>query len=176
MQTGVRPAGFTLIEVLIAVFILAILASVLLPVMGDPATTRLQGAATVLARDIQYVQAEAMNTGQTLQVQFLRDTRYQVVDPDGGIGGKALVLRYPQLDYPAHNGQYIVDFNDPGPLRGTTIQSAQFAGQTQLEFGKYGEPTASGEVLLRSGNYQVRIMIAPVTGMVAVSHLEPAPK
>ena len=59
-------AAFTLVEVLIVVVILAILASVLLPVIGDPATSRLRGAATILTRDIQYVQAEAMNTGQTL--------------------------------------------------------------------------------------------------------------
>jgi prepilin-type N-terminal cleavage/methylation domain-containing protein len=167
--------GFTLVEVLIVLVILAILASVLVPAMGDPATSRLKGAATVLARDIQYVQSEAINTGQTLQINFVSETQYQVVDPDGGAGGSAVVLRYPQLDYPAHNGQFIVDFDDPGPLRGTTIQRPDFGGQPRLEFGRYGEPTASGEIVLQSGSYQVRITIAPVTGMVSVGDLEVAP-
>jgi len=170
-----RCSGFTLVEVLIVLVILAILASVLVPAMGDPATSRLKGAATILSRDIQYVQSEAMNTGQTLQINFVSGTQYQVVDPDGGVGGSALLLRYPQLDYPAHNGQFIVDFDDPGPLRGATIQSPDFGGQPRLEFGRYGEPAAGGEVVLRSGSYRVRITIAPVTGMVSVGDLEAAP-
>ena len=85
------------------------------------------------------------------------------------------MLRYPQLDYPAHDGQFIVDFDDPGPLRGTTIQAPNFGGQARLEFGRYGEPTAGGDIVLRSGSYRVRITIAPVTGMVTVGDLEASP-
>jgi prepilin-type N-terminal cleavage/methylation domain-containing protein len=169
-----RPTGFSLVEVLIVLVIMAILASVVLPALGDSATARLQGAATVLVRDIQYVQAEAINTGQTLQIDFVNGTQYQVSDPDGGVGGSPVLLRYPQSDYPAHNGQYIVDFDDPGPLRGTTVVAPDFGGQPRLTFGKFGEPTAGGEIRLRSGNYQVRITVAPVTGMLSVGNLEAA--
>ncbi len=168
-------AAFTLIEILIVVVLMAILASVLVPVMGDSVPGRLRGAAMILARDIQYVQAEALNTGQTLQIQFVSETQYQVVDPDGGVGGTPVVLRHPQSDYPAHNGQFIVDFDDPGPIRGVMIQSAQFGGQPRLEFGPYGEPTASGEVVLVDRGHQVRISVSPITGIVGIGNLEVAP-
>lgn len=168
-------AGFTLVEVLIVLVLLAILSSVLLPALADSATSRLRGSASLLAQDIQYVQAEAINTNQTLRVRFTSSTRYQVEDPDGGAGGTALILRHPQSDYPAHDGQFVVDFADPGPLRGTSIQSAQFGDQPWLEFGKYGEPTSGGELVLSCGRYQVRITVAPITGMVVIGDLEVSP-
>ena len=170
-----RPTGFTLVEILIVVVLLAILASVLVPAMGDSATSQLRGASLILGRDIQYVQAEAMNTGQTLQINFTSATRYEASDPDGGVGGTPVLLRHPQSDYPQHNNQFIVDFSDPGPLRGTTITSPSFGGQPRLEFGKYGEPAAGGQVILRSRGYQVRISVAPITGLVSVGELEKAP-
>jgi prepilin-type N-terminal cleavage/methylation domain-containing protein len=173
-QDPKRSTGFSLIEVLIVLVILAILASVFVPAIGDPATSRLKGAATVLSRDIQYVQSEAMNTGQTLRIDFVSDTQYQAIDPDGGAGGSAILLRYPLLDYPAHDGQFIVDFDDPGPLRGATIQSTDFGGQPRLEFGQYGEPMVGGNIVLRSGSYSVRITIAPITGVVNVEEIEAA--
>jgi prepilin-type N-terminal cleavage/methylation domain-containing protein len=167
--------GFTLVEALIVVVLLAILSSVLLPALADTSTGRLRGAAALLAQDIQYVQADAMNTNQTLRVRFTSDTRYHVEDPDRGAGGGAEIVRHPQLDYPAHNGKFVVDFADPGPLRGTSIRSAVFGGQQWLEFGKYGEPTAGGQVVLSSGRYQVRITVAPITGMVVIGDLEVSP-
>lgn len=169
-----RAAAFTLVEILIVTVLMAILASVALSVVGDSASSQLRGAATTLARDIQYVQAEAINTGQTLQVDFVGKTQYQVIDPDGGVGGGPIVLPHPQGDYPAHGGQFVVDFNDPGPLRGVSIESAQFGGRPQLQLGKYGEPTAGGEVILRCRSYQVRITVAPVTGLVTIGDLEEA--
>jgi prepilin-type N-terminal cleavage/methylation domain-containing protein len=170
-----KRGGFTLIEVLIVVVLLAILSSVLVPALTDAASGKLRGSALLLAEDIQYVQAEAMNSNQLLRIRFVNSTRYQVEDPDGGVGGSTLILRHPQLDYPAHNGAFIVDFSDPGPLNGTTISSVRFGGQSWLEFGNYGEPTAGGYLLLKSGRYQVRITVAPITGMVTIGDLEVSP-
>jgi Tfp pilus assembly protein FimT len=155
--------------------LLAILSSVLVPALANSSTSRLRGSAALLAQDMQYVQAEALNTNQTLRVRFTSGTRYQVEDPDGGPGGTALVLRHPQSDYPAHDGQFVVDFADPGPLRGTSIESAQFGGQPWLEFGTYGEPASGGAVVLSSGRHQVRITVEPVTGMVVIGELEVSP-
>ncbi len=174
-QNGARAVGFTLVEIMIVVVIMAILASVLVPAVNSPATSQLRGAAMVLARDIQFVQSEALNTGQTLQIEFTGPTAYRVIDPDGGAGGSSLVLPHPQTDYPAHNGQYIVDWNDPGVLRGVTVASAQFGGQPRLEFGRFGETISGGEVILRVEGRQVRISVAPITGLVTIGDLERAP-
>lgn len=171
---GQRSSAFTLVEVLIVVVLMAILAAVVLPAVGDSATSQLRGAATILVRDIQYVQAEAINTGQSLEIEFPGDNQYRVLDPDGAADGTPALLRHPQNDYPAHDGEFVVDFDDPGLLVGTTISSARFGGQPRLEFGRYGEPTAGGEVILRCRSYQVRITVTPVTGLVTIGDLEEA--
>jgi prepilin-type N-terminal cleavage/methylation domain-containing protein len=166
--------GFTLVEVLVVVMILAILASVVVPVVSDSANAKLRGAATVLARDIQYVQSEALNTGQTLRIEFIGKTQYRVVDPDGGPGGSARVLPHPQSDAPAHGGMFVVDLSDPGPLRGATITSAKFGGQSYLEFGRYGETISGGEIVIRTTDRQVRLSVSATTGAVTVGHIESA--
>lgn len=169
---GFSNGGFTLVELLIVLVILAIVSSVLVPSLADSSASKLRGSALLLAQDIQYVQAEAINTNQSLRIRFVSDTRYQVEDPDAGVGGTSELLRHPQLDYPAHDGKYVIDFADPGPLKGTTIRSLQFGGSRWLEFGKYGEPTTGGEVVLSSGRYLVRITIAPITGTVSIGDME----
>ena len=172
--------GFTLVETLIVIVLLAILASVVLPALASSANSQLRGAAAVLATDIQYVQAEAVNTGQTLQLEFPGGNQYRALGPDRDGDGQPDLLRHPQADSPAHYNklkgysEFVVDFDDPGPLRGVTIASAQFGGKGRLEIGKYGEPTSGGEVILRCQGSQVRITVAPITGMVTIGDLEKA--
>ncbi len=171
---GTPPCAFTLVEILIVVVLVAILAAVVVPASSNSSISQLQGAAILIAGDIQYVQAEAINTGQVLRIDFVGGNQYQAIDPDGGPGGRAVVLPYPQKDYPAHNNQFIVDLDDPGPLQGVQLTSALFGGQPRLEFGVYGEPVASGEIVLRAGIYQVRITVQSVTGLISIGPLEKA--
>ncbi|MBI3463945.1 MAG: prepilin-type N-terminal cleavage/methylation domain-containing protein [Planctomycetes bacterium] len=173
--------GFTLVETLIVVVLMAILASVVLPASTSSANSQLRAAASVLGGDIQYVQAEAVHTGQTLQIDFPGDNEYRAIGPDINGDGQPDLLQHPQADSPAHYNQlkkyseFVVNFDEPGPLRGVTIGSAQFGGKPRLEFGKYGEPTSGGEVMLRCQGSQVRITVAPATGLVTVGKLEKAP-
>jgi prepilin-type N-terminal cleavage/methylation domain-containing protein len=166
------PRGYSLVELLIAVVLLAILAGVMVPCSGNTDASQLRGGAIVVARDIQHVQSEAINSGRNHEVEFVRGNRYQVWDPDGAGVGRAARLPHPQSDYPAHDGEFIVDFDDPGPLRGLEIASANFGGQSKLAFGRYGEPSAGGEIVLVEGRHQVRITVAPITGFVSISDLE----
>ncbi len=172
MNGGQR--GYTLVELLIAIVLMAILAGVMVPNSGNTEASKLRGGAIVVARDIQYVQSEAINSGRNHEIEFVRGNRYQVWDPDGAGVGRPARMPHPQSDYPLHDGEFIVDFDDPGPLRGLEIASADFGGRSRLVFGRYGEPTAGGEIVLVRGSHQVRITVAPITGFVSVSDLEEA--
>jgi prepilin-type N-terminal cleavage/methylation domain-containing protein len=178
---SVQSSGFTLVETLIVVVLLGILASVVMPALSSSASSQLRGAAAIMAGDFQYVQAEAVNMGQTLQIQFPGGDEYRVYGPDGDGDGQPDLLRHPQSDSPAHYNavkgysEFIVSFDDPGPLTRVTIESAQFGGQRMLEFGRFGEPTASGEVVLRCEGLRVRITVAAITGLVTIGDLEKVP-
>ena len=166
---------------LIAIVLMAILASVVIPTLSSSASSQLRGAAIVLAGDLQYVQAQAITTGQSLRVEFPGGHQYRATGPDRDGDGQRDVLQHPQADSPAHYNQlkgyseFVVDFDDPGPLHGVTIESALFGAQPILEFGKYGDPTASGGIVLRSRGFRVRITVAPITGLVTAGELEAAP-
>lgn len=169
-----RTGGFTLLELLIVLVLMAILAGGVLPMMGSSAPAKLRGAARLIIADIQYVQQRAMGTGLPLSLEFLGGNRYRAVDPLGGDINNPKILDYPGGEYPVHKNRFIVDFDDPGPLRDVTLESAQFAGQTSLRFGPFGEPDAGGEIVLQCYGYRVRLTVAPVTGRVSVGELEKA--
>jgi prepilin-type N-terminal cleavage/methylation domain-containing protein len=164
--------GYTLVEVLIAIVLMAILAGVMVPNSGNTDASKLRGGAIIIARDIQYVQCEAINSGRNHEVEFMPGNRYQVWDPNGVGVGRPARMAHPQSDYPLHDGEFIVDFDDPGPLRGLEIASVDFGGSWRFAFGRYGEPTAGGEIVLVSGSHQVRVTVAPITGLVSISNLE----
>ena len=67
-----RPAGFTLVEMMIVVLVLAIAAALAVPMMGNTAPNKLKGAASMLAADLAYAQVESIAHGD--------DTRLLVFD------------------------------------------------------------------------------------------------
>lgn len=158
--------AFTLIELLIVLTILGILAAVAIPTVSAPDLARLKSAAMVLAADIEFAQAEAIATGRPCRVEFVGGNRYQIVDPSGG--GTPVVVRRPQNDSPAHAGFYVVDLDDPSPIRGVRIASAAFGRRALVEFSSFGAPNSGGQVTLQFGRHAVELRVATITGIVTI--------
>jgi type II secretory pathway pseudopilin PulG len=157
---------------LIVLALLGILAAVALPTIPATDVARLKAAALLLATDIEWTQAQAMQTGQPLWLEYVGGNRYQVVD---ATVDPPRVIRHPQTDSPAHGGQYVVDFDDPGPLQGVRVAEASFGTRGSAEFSAYGEPATGGSIRLQCGRLQLRILVAPVTGIVTIGGLESTP-
>jgi prepilin-type N-terminal cleavage/methylation domain-containing protein len=170
--TLARPQAFTLIELLIVVALLAILAAVVLPGLDASTISQLRAAADLIASDLAYAQGLAISTGEPIQVQFqVQQNRYQLVDPDGGAYGEPVTIEYPTGDYPLHDNLYIVDFDDPGSLRGVRLESVAFNGSSTLEFGPYGEPSEGGTIVLRAGDRRLTLTVEPVLGQVRIGQI-----
>ncbi len=164
---GVRaPRGFTLLEVMVVVVILAIAAGMAVPMLSAGGATRLQAAAEMVAADLDYVKSMAISRGVQYRMTFdVAGNAYQVEDPNGVIG------------HPINKGQpFVFDFDD-GRLSGVQITSADFdgAGQNEVAFDSIGSPynaagapLDSGVLTLRMGDWTRTVRVEPVTGVISV--------
>jgi Tfp pilus assembly protein FimT len=109
-------------------------------------------AARRLMADIQLAQsrARAMSTSQAVTFSVAQNT-YQLTG-------------YADPDRPTST--YTASLKDAG--LSATLVSASFGGGSTLTFSGYGVPSASGTVVLRSGQAQRTVRVSADTGTVSV--------
>lgn len=108
-----RPRGFTLVELLIGMVILAILMLLALPTFSQfMGNTRIRNTADSLANGIRLAQVEAIKRNRP--VEFIVDPAlgWTVNDPDPTVGG---LIQSETLSDTA--GTVTIDTNPPGALR-----------------------------------------------------------
>ena len=159
------PRGFTLLEILVVVVILAIAAAMAVPMLSAGGATKLQAAAEMVAADLEYAKSMAISRGGRYRVTFdVAGNAYQVEDPNGAV-----------IDHPITKGSpYVVDF-DGGRLSGVEIASADFDGTAGVQFDSLGSPYRateealdSGVLTLRIGDRTETVHVEPVTGMITI--------
>ena len=159
------PGGFTLLEILVVVVILAIAAAMAVPMLSAGGATKLQAATEMVAADLEYAKSLAISRGGRYRVTFdVAGNAYQVEDPNGAV-----------IDHPITKGSpYAVDL-DGGRLSGVEIASADFDGTAGVEFDSLGSPyDGNGDVLdsgvltLQMGDWTRTVHVEPVTGMITV--------
>lgn len=143
-----RPRGLTLIELTIALAVLAILASLALPSFGQRvARQRLATTAEMLALDLGEARFEAARSGQTLHLVF-----------DTGTDWCYAVARAPGCDChgPASCQIKVVRASD---APGVVLTEAADAS-----FDPASVQTAGGSAVLRGvgGNQQLRVQLSPL--------------
>jgi prepilin-type N-terminal cleavage/methylation domain-containing protein len=128
-----RPAGFTLVEVIIVVLVLAIAAALAVPMMGNTAPNKLKAAASMLAADLAYAQVESIAHGD--------DTRLLVFDnPSDSYHIAATSDPATPITNPITKRPYLVDYGSgtAESLVGVTINSYSLNGDDRLGFDIYG--------------------------------------
>jgi MSHA pilin protein MshC len=157
-----NQSGFTLIELVMIIVILAIIAAVAIPRMGDVTSMKAAATAEKIKSDIRYAQELAMTRNRSYRVYFnsapAPGSGYAVVNDanNNGTWGEA--------------GEFAQDPTGSGNLS-VTLNAGDYAGVTAsssvnpIEFNSLGRPTGGATTITVSpGGYT--ITVAAETGAV----------
>ena len=166
-------AGYTLIEVLITVTIMGLAAAIIVPNMMEGGTLGVQAAARMIVADSLYAQNEAMAQNAARRVLFDPDANSYTVQLYDNDTSAWVADRNPVLGGEAENN-YIIDFDEDNRFQGVNIVSADFGGETWVEFDDLGNPSSGGPVRVQFNAHRYEIKIAPFSGRLTVRSLDPS--
>ena len=159
--------GFTLIEIIVVVVILAIAAMLAVPMLGTAADMQLRAAGNMIAADMEYARSMAISRQQNYSVVFSSaNNSYKVRD-----GAGAVVV------HPLNSAKDLsVVFGDDSRLDKVDIISANFDGSADetITFDYLGSPFSSvgalmiGTISLTADGFPMTITVEPVTGYVTI--------
>jgi prepilin-type N-terminal cleavage/methylation domain-containing protein len=164
-----RKSGFTLVEIMVVVVILALAMYAAAPMFSGAAEFQIQSAANMVAADLEYAKSMAISRQQYYGVVFdPAGDKYDVVDINDHV-----------IEHPVKMGyDYTVDFSADGRLKKVDLVSTDFSDR--IYFNYLGMPCLSksdSNQLINSGNIRVSqkgggvvmtIIIEPVTGYIRI--------
>ena len=161
-------AGFTLIEVMLVIMIIAIAAVVAIPMMTSAAGIQLRSAANMIAADLEYAKSMAISRQRMYKVVFDASTETYQIEDSGGV-----------IDHPVRKGfQYIVNFSGDSRLNKVDIVSVNFDSTAEVGFDYLGspytddgsDPLNSGAITLQADSTTMTVTVEPVTGFITITN------
>ena len=167
--------GFTMIELIVVVAILAIAAAIVVPIASSVGSMQLRAAVTMLAADLEYAKSMSISRGQRYSVVFdAPGERYWIVS--GDVYAVENAIPHPLKP----QSPYVVDFPNDRRLSDVEIASATFDGASTVSFDYLGIPYSvaaspaallnAGVITLQAGGATRMVRVEPVTGYISVSN------
>jgi len=156
--------GFTLIEILIVIVILAIAAMTAIPMMGSAASVQIRSAGNMIAADLEYAKSLAISKGQNFWVVFDEGAESYSIEGLDTVGNRITIPHPVKKGFP-----YVIDFQDEG-LGRVEIADADFVGASEVKFDYLGSPDKGGTVHLQAGTMSATVSVEPVTGYITVGN------
>jgi len=169
--------GYTLLELLIVVGVLALAGALLVPSFSEPDSLKVQAAVRRIIGDLSFAQSDALAQQELRRVYFYEDgSGYAILrepfDP-------ATDFIFDPLARADNNGAYVIDFTVEDRFEGVTITSVNIDGGERFvtydELGgtvtTAGTGGTGGSIVIESPNSSYRINIAPFTGKLTVEKI-----
>ena len=152
--------GFTLVELILVVLVLAILASIAVPAMSrSHIQIELRAAAENLVGALRYAQSMAVRNGSPFAVHLSpQDNSFYVAD---------MVSPSQPVQDPFTMKPYRVDYSTHRLFEGVKLAATSL--QSPVQFDSLGSPSGGGWVELQIGDERIRIELAVVTGRITVT-------
>ncbi|MCH2160727.1 MAG: type II secretion system GspH family protein [Phycisphaerales bacterium] len=182
--------GYTLVELMVVVGILAVAGAMLVPRLVDSSMFGVQAAARALVSDITFAQNDAWAMQRVRRFQFLTDAH-------GEIHGYAILAPDPENTYDqafdadtaqylehrtavGADGRYIVDFRSDARFSDVEIESVDLEGRDWVAFDALGGPigaswqpmVAGGQIRLRGESGAYLIQLSGFTGKISLSSID----
>ena len=150
--------GFTTIEILIVVVIIAIAAFTAIPMMSSASSMQVRSASNMIIGDLEYAKSIAISRSQNYSVVFDTSAEsYEIQDQSGNV-----------IAHPIKKGfDYIIDFQNDSRLNKVNIDSTTLSSNT-VTFNSLGSPDNGGTITVEAGGDSITITVEPVTGYVRV--------
>jgi prepilin-type N-terminal cleavage/methylation domain-containing protein len=164
-ETG-RRRGFTMIEIVIVMVIIALVAMMAIPMMTSASSMQIRSAADMISADLEYAKSMAISRQKIYSVVFNKTNEsYQIEDANGVI------------DHPVKKGfKYVVNFSTDSRVSEVDIADVDFDSTSEVKFDYLGSPYNGGRSPLNSGVIRLQanertaiINVEPVTGFISVS-------
>ena len=150
-------SGFTVIELMVVVVILAIAALTAIPMMSSASSMQIRSAANLIMADLEYAKSMAITRGQNYSVEFDVASNSYSIKKDGIV-----------IEHPVKKGfSYVVSFPSESRLSMVVLTNVNFNGNQSVTFDPLGSPDNGGMVRIQAGNTTATITVEPVTGFIS---------
>ncbi|MDY7009239.1 MAG: GspH/FimT family protein [Planctomycetota bacterium] len=150
--------GFTLIELIVALVVLAVAAAIIIPYATGTSGFQASAAARMIMSDLEYAQNQAITTQTPVSVTFAVSSNSYTVSNASGT-----------LIHPISKQAYVVDFDTSRGFGNVSMSSANFGGASVVTFDALGAPDNNGTVTVVAGAHTYTVTVAPISGRVTVS-------
>lgn len=156
-----RGAGFTIVELMIVLAVVAVLSSLTIPAWFGRAEVTLDNAARLLARDLRDVQNRAA---------LYQDTMLVVFDADGG-GYTATSEDGVPLVAPDGGRPYRRRYDRDAVFRGVRVESVDLGGLDAVEFTPKGTARRGARIVLTYRGAQRVLRMRSFSGLLDIDGL-----
>jgi prepilin-type N-terminal cleavage/methylation domain-containing protein len=154
--------GFTLIELVMVMVIIAILAAWSIPRLDSLYSIKLSGAIKKAMSDIRYVQQLAVSRHTNTRIVFNKTTDVYVAEEEFPFGNNTWI----SIKSPFTRSDLAVNYTADPQYRGINITNASFNSSNILQFKWQGEPASGGRVDFEYKQNTNSILVENITGIV----------